>query len=421
MDNINQNQDELSSVLRMNGINITKYQNILNHIKFSNDKGCVKLNFPHKYLFELYKNELKNIIEHIFKGNINYVVNDYIEIQENKIKINNCKTNEYNFENFISGNNNKIILGICKEISNSKQVKYNPVVIYGESSSGKTHIVNAIINQEKNKKKFIKDLFEINQIISSNNLSEIYSNIIRNGIAVIENINEIKNEISSILLEKIIDHYYENQKQIIFTYKGKKIKSSNFSESLFHRINSGLCLKLRNPDLNVKINFAKRFSQENKINLSSDNIFTISCNCDSIRSIKGMLLKLTTLQDNSCPVTPKQINELFEENWKNTQADFKNILHIVSAATGHSAGDLLGMRRGKKISQARQICMFLCKHKLNWSYPKIGNKFGGRDHSTAIYSVKKIEQLKKVNKEINNMLTYLFLKIDNVPKNDLLK
>ncbi len=412
MDNIN--QKDLSSVLRTRGINIKKYENILNHIKLTYQNGRVEIEFPHKYFYELYKNELKNFVEQIYENNISYIINDHLKIQDIHTSDRQCQKNEYTFENYICGDNNKILLSICKEITQAKHVKYNPIVIYGESSSGKTHLVNSIITETKNKKTFIKDLFEIDQTISNHNLSEIYNNIIRHEITVIENINEIINEISGILLEKIIDHFYENNKQIIFTYKGKSLKPSRFPKSLYVRINSGLCIKLNNPDLNVRVIFTKRFCRDNKINLSSDNIFTISSNCDSIRSIKGILLKLTTLPEKSDLITTQHVNRLFEENGNNNHVDFKKILEAVSITTGHPVGDLLAMNRGKKISLARQMCMYLCKHKLNWSYPKIGSKFSGRDHSTVIYSVNKIEQLRKVNKETDSTLKHLFKTIDNL-------
>lgn len=420
MNKVNQNSEDLASVLRMEGINVEKHENILNHIKFSNKNGRIKINFPHKYIYELYKNELKNIVEHIFQRNINYEIQDQIQFKDIYKNNNICKNNEYTFDNFISGNNNKISLAICKDICYGKKVKYNPVLIYGESSSGKTHIVNSIINGLINKKKFIKDLFEINQIINKKNILEIYHNIIENEISVIENIHYIdKEDISNILMEKLIDHFYENKKQIIFTYKGKKIKFSNFSDSLRVRLNSGLILSIKNPDLNVRIKFVKRFCLHNKINLSSDNIFTISSNCDSIRSIKGMLLKLATHTTDSGSITPKKINKLLEEKGTKSCLDLKDILEVVSTKTGHSSQDLVTMNRGKNISLARQICMYLCKQKLNWSYPKIGIRFGGRDHSTVIYSVKKIDKLKNINKDMNNMLKDLFQKIDKISKNDL--
>lgn len=419
MNKVNQNQDDLASVLRREGLDVKKHENILNHLKLTNKNGWIIINFPHKYLYELYTNELKNIVERIFKGNITYNINEQIKFK-NICQNNQLKMNEYTFDNYISGNNNKILIAVCRQISQLKKVKYNPIVIYGESSSGKTHIVNSIINEVKNKKKFIKDLFEITQIISKSNISKIYNNIIENEIAVIENIHEInKDDVLNILMEKLIDHFYENKKQIIFTYKGNKITYSNFSESLHVRLNSGLTLNLKNPDLNVRIKFIKRFCQHNKIKLSSDNVFTIATNCDNIRSIKGILLKLDTIRENSGSITPKKLNKLFEEKGNNPCPDFIDILEVVSTKTGHSAQDMLTMSRGKNISQARQICMYLCKHKLNWSYPKIGKRFGGRDHSTVIYSVNKIEQLKNVNKDIHNMLSYMFQEIDKIPKKDL--
>ncbi len=417
MNNTNQNKDDLNSVLRMNGLNIKKYENIINQLKLSNKNGKIKISFPHKYLYELYKVELKNIVEQYFEEKITYIINNQLK-SENKPRLNHhLNTNKYNFENYIPGNKNKVLLNICKEINTTDKIKYNPLIIYGESSSGKTHLANSIINASRKNNKFIKELFDINQILTSKKFMEIYDDIVKNDIAVIENINHIDKKESNILLEKLIDHFYENNKQLILTYNGNKIKLSDFPESLSVRINSGLSIKIKNPDLNVKINYTKKFCKENKIYISGENIFTISSNCNNIRSIKGMLLKLTTLPEINGPVNSKQINKILDEKLKKKNISFKNILEVISKKTGFAAEELLSMNRGKKLSRARQVCMYLCKSKLNWSYPKIGMNFGGRDHSTVIYSVKKIKQIKDVDQEMNNMLSELLQNVDNIPKN----
>lgn len=414
MDNSNHTSVSLASVLKIEGINIKKFENILNQISFSNKNNVIHINFPHKYLYELYKNELKNIIESNFSEKIKYKIENSGDVHHIESQDNHYKNSEYSFENFITGKNNNIIIDICRNISQNKIIKFNPVILYGETSTGKTHLLNSILKDLKNKKIYISDLFSISSHLSEYNISKIYNEIIKYDFAALENFNEIKNNNSAnILLEKIIDHYYENNKQIILTYQGNKINYSGFSQGLHDRIISGLTLKLKKPDLNTKINFTKRFCSENKINLPGEYIFTISTNSDNIRSIKGVLLKLALLHKDLGSVSPSQLSRLLREKGKNTQIDFQSILEIVSESFEISKKDLLNTRRGKKVSLARQICMYICKRKLNWSYPKIGFKFGGRNHSTAIYSVKKIEQLKRVNKEIDIMLTEMFQKVEN--------
>ncbi|MFP4324524.1 MAG: helix-turn-helix domain-containing protein [Desulfonatronovibrio sp.] len=413
MDNSDQNSVTLASVLKIKGLNISKFENILNQITFSNKKNEIHINFPHKFLYEFYKNEFKNIIESNFSKNIQYNINNSLSTHNIKSSNNHYKNPEYRFDNFITGKNNKIIIDICKKISNKEQIIFNPVLLYGESSTGKTHLINSIINELKYEKIYTADLFPISSHLGEYNISKVYNEIIKYDFAALENINEIQNnKPANILMEKIIDHYYENNKQIILTCQGNKINYPLFSQGLQDRIISGLTLKLKKPDLNTKINFAKRFCSENKLNLPGEYIFTISTNSDNIRSIKGVLLKLALLHKDLRSVTPSQLNRLFEESGKNTQVDFKSILEIVSEFFEISESDLLNTRRGKKVSLARQICMYICKKKLNWSYPEIGFRFGGRNHSTVIYSVKKIEKLKKVNKEIDIMVTELFQKVE---------
>lgn len=414
MDNNNQKSATLASLLKIEGVNIQKFENILNQITFSNENDEISINFPHKYLYELYKNELKIIVESKFSKKIHYNINNSFNKKNIKQQNNHYNNQEYTFDNFVTGKNNKIVIDICKNIARKGQIKFNPVLLYGESSSGKTHILNSIIRELKINKIYTTDLFSLSNNLNEYNISNIYKEIIKFDFAAIENIHEIKNnKITNMLMEKIIDYYYENNKQIILTYQGNKVNYSYFNQSLQDRIISGLTLKLEKPDLNIKINFAKRFCSDNKLNLPGEYIFTISTNGDTIRSIKGVLLKLAILHTDLGSITPSQINSLLAEKGKNTQVAFKSILEVVSEKFDIPVSDLLNTKRGGKVSQARQISMYMCKRKMNWSYPEIGFKFGGRNHSTVIYSVKKIEQLKNVNKEIDTMLNEMFQKVEN--------
>lgn len=412
MNDIRQNIIDLNRVLKMKGADIRKHESIIKQLELSSINGKIEINFPHKYLFELYNVHLKNLVEEHFEEKIIYTINNQYNKKNNQVKKYTHHKNKFNFENFIPGTKNKFILDICREITSNSSIKYNPLIIYGRSSSGKTHLANSIINSSSTNKKVIKDFFIINQKLVNKNTIDIYNDIIKNDIAAIENIHHSDNKYSSILLEKIIDHFYENNKQLILTCNWKKLRLSEFPESLTTRIKSALSLEIKDPDLSVKINYAKRFCRENKIYISGENIFTISSNCSSIRSIKGMLLKLTTLPEVDGPVSPEQINRMFKEKLKRN-ISFKNIIKIVSNNTGYSEEDLLSMNRGKEISLVRQVCMYLCRSKLNWSYPRIGMKFGQRDHSTVIYNIKKIKKLKDVNQDINNMLTRLLHKIES--------
>jgi chromosomal replication initiator protein len=412
MNDIRQNIVDLNRALSMKGVDIRKHESIIKQLELSSINGKVQINFPHKYLYEIYNAHLKNIIEEHFEDEIIYTINNQQNINNNQIKNNIHFKNKFSFERFIPGNKNKLILDICKEITSNISIKYNPLIIYGRSSSGKTHLANSIINSSNKNKKIIKDLFVINQDLENKNIIDVYKDIINNEIAAIENIHHSDNKDSSILLEKLIDHFYENNKQLILTCNWKKMPFSEFPDSLNSRIKSALILEIKDPDLSVKINYAKRFCRENKIFISGENIFTISSNCNSIRSIKGMLLKLTTLPEVDGPVSPEQVNRMFKEKLKRN-INFKHIVKIVSKTTGYSEEDLLSMNRGKEISLARQVCMYLCRSKLNWSYPRIGMKFGQRDHSSVIYNIKKIKRLKSVNQDINKMLSQLLHKIES--------
>ncbi|WP_161635931.1 DnaA/Hda family protein [Desulfonatronovibrio hydrogenovorans] len=345
---------------------------------------------------------------------IKYLVNGSKAKFEKKSAIcNKCINNlEYTFKNFIPGKKNQIPLKICKEISRLTEVKYNPVIIYGESSSGKTHLAWSIVNSSFNKRIYFTDVFEVNHHINENKTAPFFENIKDNDVAIVEDVHELKKEDkTSKLIQRMIDYFYENKKQLILTYNGKKINNNKFSEELKNRINSGLILKIIKPDLKVRTIYAKQFCAENKIKLSSDNIFTIARNCDNIRSIKGVLLKLTTFANREGNTPEALLDKMLLENRTTPVIDFNTIINEVCSSLNVSPEDIQDFKKGKKICQARQISMYFCRSVLNWSYPKIGSRFGGRDHSTAIYSIKKIKKLKDVDPNMNILLSEMFQRI----------
>lgn len=407
---------DLFSFLREKKINLNKHDYITKQIKICYKNDVIELKFPHRYMYDLYIDCIKNKIEDNIDNNLRYVLHKNSK-SSNLINNNNFEKNNYTFNNYIPGNKNKLPLELCKEIACSKSIKYNPVIIYGETSTGKTHLINSII-QERNDLKYIKiDSIEFTLNYDHKNIKYLYDEIKTKDIIIVENINYlIKNKEYQLIVEKIIDYAHEKKIQIILTYSGAIVSYQNISQGLKSRIQEGLSIKLKNPDMNIRISYVRRFCREHKIKLSNDNIFTITKSCYTIRAVKGVLLKIISLISRKGSVSSQEINKLLKEKENINIVNLGDILISVSQTMNVSSKDIVSKARGKNISLARQICMYICKKKLNWSYSEIGTKFGDRNHSTAIYSVKKIQKLKTINKEIDIMLRNMFQKIETQGK-----
>lgn len=406
---------DLFSFLREKEIYINKNDYITKHIKICYKNDYLELKFPHKYIYEMYHNNIKTTVEDNIYKKIFHVIEKNSKISD--LNNNNFEKNNHTFNNYIPGNKNKLPLDLCKEIALSNSIKYNPVIIYGDTSTGKSHLINAIIKEKNNSNIKKIDSFEFTLNFKLKNIKDLYNDLKTKDIIIFENINNlIKNKEYQVLVEKIIDYIHEMKKQIILTYCGNTISYQNISQGLKSRIQEGLSIKLTNPDMNVRICYVRRFCREHKIKLSNDNIFTISKSCYTIRAVKGVLLKINSMISRNGSISSREINALLKEKENINIINLSDILISVSQIMNVSSKDIISKARGKNISLARQICMYICKKKLNWSYSKIGSKFGDRNHSTAIYSVKKIQKLKTINMEIDIMLRNMFQKIESQEK-----
>lgn len=408
--------EDLFSFLKEKEINLNTHDYITKQIKICYKNDVIELKFPHKYMYDLYINKIKNKIEDSIYKKICYVLEKktkFSNLNNNK----NIEKNSYTFNNYIPGNKNKLPLELCKEIALSNSIIYNPVIIYGNTSTGKTHLINAIIKEKNYSNSKIIDSFEFTLNFDKKNIKYLYDDLKTKDIIIVENINYlIKNKEYQLIIEKIIDYIHERKKQIILTYSGSIISYQNISQSLKSRIQEGLSIKLKNPDLNIRISYVRQFCREHKIKLSNDNIFTITKSCYTIRAVKGVLLKIVSLISRNGSISSQEINKLLKEKENIHTINLGDILISVSQIMNVSSKDIISKARGKNISLARQICMYICKKKLNWSYSKIGSKFGDRNHSTAIYSIKKVQKLKTINKEIDIMLRNMFQKIETREK-----
>lgn len=405
----------LSAFLREQQHELKGHEHVARQIWLKLKNNITELYFPHMYIYEMYNNTIKFDVEKTIQSDIKYIVNNK-SILTKEIQKNLCKRrkNNYIFDNFIPGKKNRLPYNICIDIAHKNEIKYNPLIIYGDESTGKTHLANSIFNRLISKKIYLGDGFDI---LGKSLNHDLFTDFISYDVIIIENIHEISdNKQASIFLEKIIDHFVENNKQIIMTCRGENSVFNNLSCGLRHRLESGLSLKLKKADLDVRIRFIKKFCAESRIKLNNDTVLLISRSLDNIRTIKGLLLKLFAIISEKGNITFQDINEALNQNSFSTSVSFQEILESTAEHLGVKTEDIMGMNRGRHISRARQICMYICKKKLNWSYPRIGQKFGGRDHSTVIYNIKKIQQLKRVDQEIDKILSELFQKFSNGPE-----
>jgi chromosomal replication initiator protein len=404
--------------------NRKRAENILQEIDVHKKGDTFILTFPHKFSLEMFENKYLPEI----KENIAY--NLQLNIRQNSGEKTNgspAGTNaakkpfgrEYTFENFLHNKKNYFPWISAKEIAEKNNTEFNPFVIFGMNSTGKTHLLRSIANYLVLEKKidqggiFLANTENLNNICKNKNESR--ESITSKDYLFIDDVHQLLHYES---LQKelilIFDHFHEQKKQMIFCFTGALSLLDSLNPNLKSRLEWGLLVRVKKPDMDIRIRYIKQKCQEKRLHLSNEQILTIAEKFENIRTIQGIILKLFAFHKL---VTPQLSAHDFQsilsslDNGNNKKSvDFEELVQLVCEEMDITPQEMLSKNRKKKAVMSRQICMYLARQFLPLSYPEIGKKFGNRDHSTVIYSVKKIEKIKEHNQETNNLLKNMIAK-----------
>ena len=334
-------------------------------------------------------------------------------LQDSDIEISNKTLNpKYTFETFVVGNNNRFAHAAAIAVGDKPGESYNPLFLYGGVGLGKTHLMHAIGNRILQNNRNTKILYVTsekftNQLINAikDNKNEIFRNKYRTiDVLLIDDIQFIAGK------ERVQEEFfhtfnalYEDKKQIIIS-SDKPPRDIQFLEDrLKSRFEWGLLADISCPDYETRLAILRKKAQDENIVVDDIILSNIANKIDSnIRELEGVFNKIIARASlTHSPITielaENTINEFKAASEKVLSADF--VKETVAKYFNIDKDDLASNKRSNEIAFPRQIAMYLCREVANMSYPKIGEDFGNRDHSTVMHACKKIE---KEVKEKNN-------------------
>ncbi|MCK4781869.1 chromosomal replication initiator protein DnaA [Candidatus Parcubacteria bacterium] len=343
---------------------------------------------------------------------------EQLNFQEFKI---NKKTNlnpRYTFDNFVIGSFNELAQAAAWAVSKKPGLVYNPLFIYGNVGLGKTHLLQAIGNKiiEKSASK------NVLYIPAEKFTSEVVSSI-RNG--TIESLKAKFRQTDVLILddaqflagkEKTQEEFfhtfnslYEKNKQIILSSDRSPKAIPALEERLRSRFEGGMIADISAPDYETRLAILKTKGQEKKIDLSNETLEYIASNVQkNIREMEGALNSLAAYQKLNNEQLDAKIARKLLKNLISSPPKIvspKIIIQMVAEFFDLKERDLITPSRKKEIVRPRQIAMYLLRNELKSSFPFIGRKFSGKDHTTAIYACtkikKEIENSEKFTDEIN--------------------
>lgn len=346
------------------------------------------------------------------------------------VNVNNNLNKKYNFENFIVGNSNKFAHAAALSVAENPGKMYNPLFLYGNSGLGKTHLMHAIGNyivEHTNKKvlyitseQFIQDFIKSNRKDNSGtnfNYVDFFKSKYRDiDVLIIDDIQFLGGaEKSQEEFFHTFNSLYNDSKQIIISSDRSPNDLKLLEDRLRTRFTWGLPVNIFPPDYALKIEILKKkiIAGNFEKDIPNEVIEYIASNIGpDVRQLEGSITRVlaySAIWGGKAITLDLAIDALkdFTSKGIGEKDDISRIQKIVSEYFQISVEDIRSKKRSSNISFPRQIAMYLCRNMLNESFQKIGIEFGGKDHSTVMFSVEKIENEIKVNNDLANIIEKL--------------
>ena len=325
---------------------------------------------------------------------------------------------KYVFENFITGKQNELAKAASMAVAKNPGKVYNPLFLYGDVGLGKTHLMQSIGNYIKQKFPDYKMLYT-----SSENFTNDYVKAIQSG--NIDNFKKKYRELDVLLVDDIqfmrgqertqeeffhtFNALYQNNKQIVISSDRPPKSLPAIEERLTSRFESGMIADIGSPDFETRIAILKSKIKEKNIQMGlTEEILSAISNSakKNVRELEGALNRIVAIhQLNNQKISVESVQQILNSSNikpKEVGLSTKSIIQAVGEYFDIETDKITGDCRKKELVMPRQICMYLMRTELNYSYPGIGSEMGGRDHTTAIHGYNKIEEGIKTNEKLKS-------------------
>ena len=350
----------------------------------------------------------QNLNNNEINNNISFIKDSYL--QYNRIDPNK------NFNNFITGQSNKLAFEASKKVS-QEIAHYNPLYLYGGVGMGKTHLLNAIGLElkDKNKVMFIsaeRFMYQFVKSIKSNDMVKFKEYFRNTDILLIDDIQFMNGK--EAMQEEFFHTFnalFDKGSQIIVSADRPPNKLSRIQDRIKSRFSGGLVVDIQNPDYELRSKIIKSKTEElklfysNQVHINEEIKKFISTEVrTSIRELVGALNRIVSFSRiyNKIP-NLSEVRVILKDllNLSENKVTIDTIQTIVCKFFKISKNEMLSPRRSRYLVRPRQTAIYLAKMLTSKSLPEIGRAFSNRDHTTVIHSVKTIEKLRKEDNELN--------------------
>jgi chromosomal replication initiator protein len=328
---------------------------------------------------------------------------------------------KYTFDTFVIGASNRFAHAAAVAVAEAPAKAYNPLFIYGESGLGKTHLLHAIGH-------YAQHLYPGARVryVSSEEFTNDFINSIRDGKA--EGFRRRYRDVDILLVDDIqflankeqtqeeffhtFNTLHNANKQIVISSDRSPKQLTTLEDRLRNRFEWGLITDVQPPELETRIAILRKKAAQERLSTSPDVLEYIASKISTnIRELEGALIRVTAFASLNRQPVDLSLAEIVLKDLipDNTQPEINvaTIMAVTASYFGLSLEDLCGASRSRLLVTARQIAMYLCRELTDMSLPKIGQAFGGRDHTTVMHADRKIRSLMAERRSIFNQVSEL--------------
>ncbi len=386
-------------------------------------------------MLEMYREIIEEAVANANMGPLEVIITTEdekpkAEVPDKSVRKESVLNPKFRFENFIIGNNNEFACAAAYNITTGPvSDSYNPLLIYGGSGLGKTHLLHAVGNAILEQNPDVNILY-----VTAEKFMNSFIEAIRNETN--KAFREKFRSIDVLLLDDIqffagkdgtqeeffhtFNELISNNKQIMMTSDRPPKDIYPLEERLRTRLSGGLMADIKPPDYETRIAILHSKAQNAKVSIPNEIFELVAQQVKSnIRELEGAIRTIVAYSE----ISKKDIgldtaNRILSDYFQSTQKrkiDADYIIKQVENFFNLKDDDIKGSRRNKEFTYPRQIAMYICRELTQLSLPEIGKEFGGRDHSTVMHSINKIKDV--MQKDLDSMRTINDL-IKNIKSND---
>ncbi|MFP4332813.1 MAG: chromosomal replication initiator protein DnaA [Campylobacterales bacterium] len=420
-------------------ISENEYERYIKKLKYdekaSRSDMCV-YQAPNMFVANWVKTKYSNRIAHLFELQTGQRPKVKITVQSGKNETPEPRTSEkskkvqktvilnpsFTFDSFVIGGSNQFAFTVSKNVSHKPGVLYNPLLIYGGTGLGKTHLLNAVGNENIKKSKSIiyvtSEQFLNDFMLHVNNqtMDRFRDKYRECDFLLIDDVQFFSNK--NAVQEEFFHTFNElhgKNKQIIMTSDKHPKQIVGLEERLKSRFEWGLVADIQPPELETKIAIIKKKCELDRVYLSNEIIDYIATNMDNnIREIEGVIIRLNAYsslmnQEITLDFVKNVLKEQIKEKRENITLDL--IIKVVSRELNIKPSEIKSKSRSANIANARRIVIYLARTLTPNSMPSLAKFFGMKDHSSVSKAMKKVQEITELDAEFKTLLDNLKNKI----------